>query len=188
MPQLSLNVTIDGLINRLTDSLTPIPLLTHRSSFKVTHKSSADTTQSPGVYRRISATKELLSQQTQEVRLRNSSAKKLVSHHLDGDSGGSDGSTGRTGSSLGALRARESASRGSSAQLLAAKMAEVSESLQQTAGNNWSNNVDDYEVGQVIGQTHHHHFHTNPTLIQSPLHHSIHSHTLTNPFTNDLMV
>ena len=109
-----------------------------RATFKVSDKAGVgpDAGQSPGTYRRISATKELLKEDTQVVRLRNndsnSQQKKLSKSK----------SSGTTGAQ------RESATRRSCAQLLAAKMAEVGDS----ATTGWSNNVDDYQLGEVIGK------------------------------------
>lgn len=104
----------------------------HRATFKLAHKSAQhDPQPSPGVYRRISATKELLKEETQSVRLRNNSS-------------GQHKNLSKTRSSAD----RDSATRRSCAQLLAAKMAEVGDS----ATSGWPNNVDDYELGEVIGK------------------------------------
>ena len=121
MPELSL-IKLNSYINRAT--------------FKVAEKSVVAGDQSPGVYRRISATKDLLKEDTNVVRLRNNNningqQKKLTKSK----------SSGTTGSF------RDSATRRSCAQLLAAKMAEVGDS----ATTGWSNNVEDYELGEVIG-------------------------------------
>lgn len=102
----------------------------HRATFKVAHKPSGEP--SPGVYRRISATRDLLKEDTQVVTLRNNgndSHKKLSK-------------------SKSAVSERDSATRRSCAQLLAAKMAEVGD----TTTSGWSNNVDDYELGEIIGE------------------------------------
>jgi hypothetical protein len=100
----------------------------NRATFKVQEKSVIGLGQSPGVYRRISATKDLLKEETQQVRLRNSEKLNRSNGRRDSD--------------------RVRGSRRSCAQVLAAKMAEVGHS--PTAG--WSNSQDDYEVGEVIGQ------------------------------------
>ncbi|CAG2112641.1 unnamed protein product [Medioppia subpectinata] len=137
----------------------PLALSTQSNTFKVIHKETiASDGHSPGLYRRISATKDLLREHSQQL---------VVSTGGGGHRAGRDGRDGRDGStsrgrSGGAgcgYGSREGASRGSCAQVLAAKMAEVGPSLMSAAntannlnnGNNWSNNVDDYEVGQVIG-------------------------------------
>lgn len=130
------------------------------NTFKVTQKSTITSDgQSPGVYRRISATKDLLREETREVRLRNSGHKSGT-----GSASGSASANSSTACSTGRLR--ESATRRSCAQLLAAKMAEVGHSLQTLNGNNWSNNVDDYEVGEIIGQTLNHCHHCTHRYIQ----------------------
>ena len=106
----------------------------NRATFKVAHKSSALPTEpSPGTYRRISATKDLLKEDTQVVTLRN-----------NGNSGHK-----KLSKSKSAVSDRSSATRRSCAQLLAAKMAEVGD----TTTNGWSNNVDDYELGEIIGES-----------------------------------
>lgn len=101
----------------------------NRATFKVAEKSALGCGQSQGVYRRISATKDLLKEDTQQVRLRHNDKKVNKTN-------------GRPNS------LRVSATRRSCAQALAAKMAEVGHSPPP----GWSNSVDDYEVGEVIGQ------------------------------------
>lgn len=99
----------------------------NRATFKVAEKSILSTfPSSPGTYRRISATKELLRDEAQAVRFRHQH-----SHEAD------------------PRVERMSATRRSCAQILAAKMAEVP----LNSCNAWPNTKDDYELGEVIGMS-----------------------------------
>jgi hypothetical protein len=95
----------------------------NRATFKVQEKSVIGFGQSPGVYRRISATKDLLKEDTQLIRLRNSEKTEKALNRTNG----------RRDSD------RVRGSRRSCAQVLAAKMAEVGHC--PTAG--WPNSQDD---------------------------------------------
>ncbi|RWS29178.1 STE20/SPS1-related proline-alanine-rich protein kinase-like protein [Leptotrombidium deliense] len=126
---------------------------------------------SPGNYRRISATKELLFEETNAVRLRHlqqqqsqaqhqpvkgvSSLKlpSLLSHEKirRAWSSGQCGQIGinNNGSPRNGIKVLSAAPRLSVGDILAAKMAESSNLSSVASG--WSNCKDDYELGEVIG-------------------------------------
>ncbi|RWS18006.1 serine/threonine-protein kinase OSR1-like isoform X2 [Dinothrombium tinctorium] len=128
-----------------------------------------------GNYRRISATKDLLHEETQAVRLRHeqqqhpplkgvsslklSSPLNLLPHerlrrafshnHSATGNGHSHSDDGRLAHRSTGVECVNAVPRRSLGDILAAKMAEASHSL--SSSNGWSNSKDDYELGEVIG-------------------------------------
>ena len=93
-----------------------------RASLKINEKADVPNPCSPGVYRRISATKELLHEDTTTVKLRHhNSTKKLLK--------------------------KFSTPRKSCGEILAEKFAESNHKSRP----GWSNNHQDYQLGEVIG-------------------------------------